>query len=232
MKDVILITSGKGGVGKSTVSSLISMRLANKNKILLIDADPGLTNLNIIFNIKQTSYDIYDVVKGICSLEDALIKIKDNLYMLNLFQSTELEKNSFDLLDTIIYYLKDDFDYFVVDSPAGIDQSFINCLKVSNKIVIVLNDELTSYEDARKVKRLCKVHNKNQIIYVMNRFNRKESFKEYIKTRVNYYLNDHNLFYINQVPGSIYKKYRMLCLQKDFVKLYDSLTRVNSHTLF
>ena len=51
MKDVILITSGKGGVGKSTVSSLISMRLANRNKILLIDADPGLTNLNIIFVI-------------------------------------------------------------------------------------------------------------------------------------------------------------------------------------
>ena len=121
--------------------------------------------------------------------------------------------------------MHNEYDYIIIDSPAGIENSFTNCLSVSNKIVVVLNDELTSYEDARKVRRLCKAHTKNKIIYVMNRFNNKESFKEYIRTRVNYYLCDNNLFYINQISGSIYRKYRVLSHQKDFVNLCNQVTK-------
>lgn len=228
MKDIILVTSGKGGVGKSTVSSLLAIKLSNKNKVLLIDADPGLTNLNLIFNVNSSLHDIYDVVKGICNLEDALIKVRDKLILLNLYQSIDLTKNSEYLLESIIYYLKNDFDYIIIDSPAGIDESFTNCLKVSSRVIIVLNDELTSYEDARKVRRLCKLHSKNKIIYVMNRFNDKESFKEYIKTRVNYYLCDNNLFYINQISGSIYRKYRILSYQKDFINLCNQVIKTST----
>jgi septum site-determining protein MinD len=159
MKEILLVTSGKGGVGKSTLSALISLKLSSRKKVLIIDSDLGLNNLDIIFNIKSNQYDILDVVKGRCNLSDAFIKIKENLYLLNLCISLNVAKYPDDLLEAIIEYVKDDFEYIIIDSPAGIEKGFNNALKVANKVVVVLNDELTSYEDARKIKRICSINN-------------------------------------------------------------------------
>ena len=232
MREILLVTSGKGGVGKSTISALIALKLSNKNKVLLIDSDMGLNNLDLILNIKSNGFDISDVVKGRCDINQALNKIKDNLYLLNLCLSIDLTNYPDYLLETIIYYLKDDFDYIILDSPAGIEKGFNNALKVSSKVIVVLNDELTSYEDARKIKRLCKVNNINQIIYLMNRFNKKESFKEYVKTRVNYYLSGNQIIFIDQINGNIYRKYRMLTYNKEFNRLISDITKGNVVNLF
>ena len=214
MKEILLVTSGKGGVGKSTLSALISLKLSSRKKVLIIDSDLGLNNLDIIFNIKSNQYDILD-------------EVKENLYLLNLCISINVNKYPDDLLEAIIEYVKDEFEYIIIDSPAGIEKGFNNALKVANKVVVVLNDELTSYEDARKIKRLCSINNIKNIIYVMNRFNKKESVKEYIRTRITHYLSEKNLLYINSIQGSIYKKFRILSHDKEFLKLIFSASEAS-----
>lgn len=232
MKEILLVTSGKGGVGKSTLSALISLKLSSRKKVLIIDSDLGLNNLDIIFNIKSNQYDILDVVKGRCNLSDAFIKVKENLCLLNLCISINVDKYPDDLLEAIIEYVKDEFEYIIIDSPAGIEKGFNNALKVANKVVVVLNDELTSYEDARKIKRLCSINNIKNIIYVMNRFNKKESVKEYIRTRITHYLSEKNLLYINSIQGSIYKKFRILSHDKEFLKLIFQINNGNVVKVF
>lgn len=96
----------------------------------------------------------------------------------------------------------------------------------------MLNDELTSYEDGRKIQRLCKIHNLKNILYVMNRYNKKESIKEYIRTRFRYYLNDNHLIYINNVAGNLYRKYRLLSHDKEFNNLIKEIVKPNSVRVF
>ena len=232
MKEILLVTSGKGGVGKSTLSALIALKLSSRKKVLVIDSDLGLNNMDIIFNIKSNQYDILDVIKGRCELNDAFIKVKENLFLLNLCISINADRYPDDLLESIIEYVKNDFDYLIIDSPAGIEKGFYNALKVANKVIIVLNDELTSYEDARKIKRICCINSIKNIIYVMNRFNKKESFKDYIRTRVTHYLSDNNLIYINSLSGGIYKKYRILSHDKEFLKLIFQISQGNLVKIF
>ena len=162
MKDVIVVTSGKGGVGKSTISAMIGLNLSSRGRILLIDADLGLNNLDLLLNVPSSSYDIADVIKGRCELEEAMMKVKENLFILNLCLSSEVRKYPEYLLETIIGQTGDYFDYIIIDSPAGMEQGFLNTLSVATRGIIVLNDELTSYEDGRKIQRLCKIHNRNR----------------------------------------------------------------------
>jgi len=232
MKDVIVVTSGKGGVGKSTISAMIGLNLSSRGRILLIDADLGLNNLDLLLNVPSSSYDIADVIKGRCELEEAMMKVKENLFILNLCLSSEVRKYPEYLLETIIGQTGDYFDYIIIDSPAGMEQGFLNTLSVATRGIIVLNDELTSYEDGRKIQRLCKIHNLKNILYVMNRYNKKESIKEYIRTRFRYYLNDNHLIYINNVAGNLYRKYRLLSHDKEFNNLIKKIVKPNSVRVF
>lgn len=228
MKDVVVVTSGKGGVGKSTLSSMIGLSLSQKYQVLLIDADLGLKNLDLIFNVKSTNYDISDVVKGRCEIDQATIKIKDNLSLLNLCLSSDVRSFPSYLLETIIDELKNDYDYIIVDSPAGIEQGFFNTLSVCTKAIIVLNDEITSFEDGRKIQRLCKINNVKNIIYVMNRFDKKYSVRDYVKTKFSYYFNTHDLIFINNVIGNFYKKYRIISRSKEFNELINQIRKGNT----
>ncbi len=228
MKEVVVVTSGKGGVGKSTLSSMIGLSLSQKYQVLLIDADLGLKNLDLIFNVKSSNYDISDVVKGRCEIDQATIKIKENLSLLNLCMSSDVRSFPSYLLETIIDELKNDFDYIIVDSPAGIEQGFFNTLSVCTKAVIVLNDEITSYEDGRKIQRLCKINNIKNIIYVMNRFDKKYSIRDYVKTKFSYYFNVTELIFINNVVGNFYKKYRIISHNKEFDELINQIRKGNT----
>lgn len=232
MKEIVAITSGKGGVGKSTLSGLISLFLSNKYKVLVIDADLGLKNLDILFNVKSTNFDISDVVKGRCELANALVNINPNLSLLNLCISCDVRSYPSYLLETIIKEVENNFDYIIVDSPAGIEQGFFNVLSIASKALIVLNDELTSYEDGKKIQRLCKMNNLKNIIYVMNRFDKKYSIKEYVNTRFFYYFNTKNLIYINNIVGNFFKKYRILSKNKEFIRLIEEIQKANTISIF
>ena len=128
----------------------------------------------------------------------------------------------------IIQEVKNDYDYVIVDSPAGIEQGFLNTLTIATKALIVLNNELTSFEDARKTLRVCKMHKINKIIFAMNKYNKKDTFKSEIYSNFNYYLSNQYLYLIKYCKGDIYKKQKILFQDKEFVKMIEKEIKINS----
>ena len=162
MSRVIVVTSGKGGVGKSSTCVNLGANLANNGyKVCLIDADLGLKNLDVILGIEnRVVFDIQDVIGGICSLNQALVKDKriDNLFLLPACKSIDVTKINFSHLEKIIYELKKDFDFIIIDSPAGIERGFYNAIRNANEAIVVVNSDITSIRDADKVIGILNSH--------------------------------------------------------------------------
>lgn len=125
MSEVIVITSGKGGVGKTTTSANLGTGLALAGKkVAMIDADIGLRNLDVIMGLEnRIVYDLIDVVEGNCRLKQALIKDKryDNLYLLPAAQTRDKDAVSPEQMQKLCDNLREDFDYIIIDCPAGIE---------------------------------------------------------------------------------------------------------------
>ncbi len=162
MSRVIVVTSGKGGVGKSSCCVNIGSNLSsNGYKVCLIDADLGLKNLDVILGIEsRVVFDIQDVIKGVCSLKQALVKDKriDNLYLLPACKSIDVTKISFSYLEKIIVELKKEFDFILIDSPAGIERGFYNAIRNANEAIVVVNNDVASIRDADKVIGILNTH--------------------------------------------------------------------------
>ncbi len=162
MSRVIVVTSGKGGVGKSSCCVNIGSNLANNGyKVCLIDADLGLKNLDVILGIEsRVVFDIQDVIKGVCSLKQALVRDKriNNLYLLPACKSIDVTKISFSYLEKIIVELKKEFDFILIDSPAGIERGFYNAIRNASEAIVVVNNDITSIRDADKVIGILNTH--------------------------------------------------------------------------
>ena len=162
MSRVIVVTSGKGGVGKSSTCVNIGSNLATEGyKVCLIDADLGLKNLDVILGIEsRVVFDIQDVIDGVCSLNQALVRDKriNNLYLLPACKSIDVTKINFSYLEKIIIDLKKQFDFILIDSPAGIERGFYNAIRNANEAIIVVNNDITSIRDADKVIGILNTH--------------------------------------------------------------------------
>lgn len=152
----IVITSGKGGVGKTTFSANVGTALALMGKkVCLVDLDIGLRNLDVVLGLdNRIIYDIVDVVTGRAKLVQALVKDKrfdDLLYLLPAAQNTD--KNALNEDDTraIIEKLKPDFDYVLIDCPAGIEQGFMNAIAGADTAIIITTPEISAVRDADRV---------------------------------------------------------------------------------
>lgn len=151
----IVITSGKGGVGKTTTTANIGTALASiGKKVVVIDGDTGLRNLDVLLGLEnRIVYTIIDVIEGRCRLKQGLIKDKrlPNLCLLPTAQTKDKDDiRSQDMLK-IVNELKEEFDYVLIDSPAGIEQGFENAVIGADKAIIVVNPEITSVRDADRV---------------------------------------------------------------------------------
>ena len=126
--EAIVITSGKGGVGKTTTSANIGTALAlSGKKVCLIDTDIGLRNLDVVMGLEnRIVFDLVDVVEGRCRLPQALIKDKrfDDLYLLPAAQTSDKSAVTPEQMDELIQVLRQDYDYILIDCPAGIEQGF------------------------------------------------------------------------------------------------------------
>ncbi|MBQ2818672.1 MAG: septum site-determining protein MinD [Clostridia bacterium] len=155
MCKVIVITSGKGGVGKTTAVANIGSALAcYKNKVVLIDTDIGLRNLDVILGLEEKiTFDIVDVAEGICDVRQALVNhpAMPTLFMLPAAQTRDKESVSPDKMREIINQLKDDFDYILIDCPAGIEQGFKNAVAGADSAIVVTNPEVSAVRDADRV---------------------------------------------------------------------------------
>ena len=155
MAQVITITSGKGGVGKSTTTANISTALALLDKkVIAVDFDIGLRNLDMILGLEnRIVYDVVDVMEGKCNLAQAIIKDKRtlNLHFLPASQTKDKTVLNKEKVEKLINDLKKDFDYIIIDSPAGIESGFEHAIYLVDKALIVTTPEISSVRDADRV---------------------------------------------------------------------------------
>lgn len=155
MGEAIVVTSGKGGVGKSTTSCNLGMALALLDKkVCLVDTDIGLRNLDVLLGLENRIVnDLVDVVEENCSLSQALIKDKrcKEFYLLPAAQTKEKSAVSATQINQLISQLKEQFDYVVVDCPAGIERGFKNAVMGADRAIVVTTPENASVRDADRV---------------------------------------------------------------------------------
>lgn len=171
MGEAIVITSGKGGVGKTTTSANIGTALALQGKkVCLVDTDIGLRNLDVVMGLEnRIIYDLVDVAEGRCRLAQALIKDKrfDELYLLPAAQTKDKDAVKPDQVKLIVEELKRDFEFVVIDCPAGIEQGFKNAIAGADKAIVVTTPENAAVRDADRIIGLLeneKIHGAKLII--------------------------------------------------------------------
>jgi septum site-determining protein MinD len=155
MGEAIVVTSGKGGVGKTTTSANLGTALALMGKkVCMVDTDIGLRNLDVVMGLEnRIIYDLIDVAEGRCRVNQALVKDKrfDELYMLPAAQTKDKNDVSPEQVRQIVESLKLDFDYIVIDCPAGIEQGFRNAIAGADKAIVVTTPENAAVRDADRV---------------------------------------------------------------------------------
>jgi septum site-determining protein MinD len=155
LAQVITVTSGKGGVGKSTTTANISTALAKLGKkVIAVDFDIGLRNLDMILGLEnRIVYDVVDVMEGNCNLAQAVIKDKrtQNLHFLPASQTKDKNVLNKEKVEKFIDELKKDFDYILIDSPAGIESGFEHSIYLADRALIVTTPEISSVRDADRV---------------------------------------------------------------------------------
>ncbi len=173
MSRIIVITSGKGGVGKTTVTSNLGAALARLNrKVALVDADFGLRNLDLLLGLEErVVYTALDVLAGECRLAQALVKHKQlsGLVLLPAAQNRNKESVEPEQMKTIITALAKGYDYIVVDSPAGIELGFRNAIVAAQEALIVTTPEIAAVRDADRVIGLLEAEGVSKINLIVNR---------------------------------------------------------------
>ncbi|MCD7894840.1 MAG: septum site-determining protein MinD [Erysipelotrichaceae bacterium] len=175
MSRIIVITSGKGGVGKSSTTINLGYALANaKNRVCLIDADFGLKNLDVMLGLEnRVIYDLNDVISNKCSLSQILVKDKrfDSLYLLPACKSLSFENMNIEYMTKMIEHLKNKFDYILIDSPAGIEKGFQYATGLSHEAIVVITLDVTSLRDADRVIGLLMKQGITQMHMLINKYN-------------------------------------------------------------
>ncbi|MEF2243342.1 MULTISPECIES: septum site-determining protein MinD [unclassified Paenibacillus] len=155
MGEAIVVTSGKGGVGKTTTSANVATALALLGKkVCMVDTDIGLRNLDVIMGLEnRIIYDLIDVADGRCRLNQALVKDKrfDELYMLPAAQTKDKDAIKPEQVREIVLELKKDHDYVIIDCPAGIEQGFRNAIAGADRAIVVTTPENAAVRDADRV---------------------------------------------------------------------------------
>ena len=154
MGKVITVTSGKGGVGKSTTTANVATALAKNKKVIAIDFDIGLRNLDMILGLEnRIVYDVVDVMEERCNLAQAVIKDKrtTNLHFLPASQTKDKTILNKEKVENLINELKKDFDYILVDSPAGIESGFEHSIYLADMALVITTPEISSVRDADRV---------------------------------------------------------------------------------
>jgi septum site-determining protein MinD len=170
---VITITSGKGGVGKTTATANIGAALAAiGKKVVCIDADIGLRNLDVILGLEnRIVYDLVDVIEGRCKLRQAMIKDKrlPNLSLIPAAQTRDKSAISPSDMVKICNELREEVDYIIIDSPAGIERGFRNAIAPADVVVIITNPEVSAVRDADRIIGLIEAEEKGPAQLVINR---------------------------------------------------------------
>jgi len=172
---IITITSGKGGVGKTTATANLGVSLAMLGKrVLTIDADIGLRNLDVVLGLEnRIVYDLVDAVEGHCRLRQALIRDKrlSELFLLPAAQTRDKTAVSPAQMVELCEQLRPDFDFILIDSPAGIEQGYRNAVAPADWVLIITTPEVSAVRDADRIVGLVEADQKGRPNLIINRLN-------------------------------------------------------------
>ena len=173
MGEVIVITSGKGGVGKTTTVANIGTGLAMMGKkTVVVDTDIGLRNLDVVLGLEnRIVYNLVDVVNGSCRLKQALIKDKryPELYLLPSAQTKDKTAVSPEQMIKLTDDLREEFDYILLDCPAGIEQGFKNAIAGADRALVVTTPEVSAIRDADRIIGLLEANEMKRTDLIVNR---------------------------------------------------------------
>lgn len=175
MAHVITVTSGKGGVGKTTTTANLGTALAMQGaRVAAIDADIGLRNLDVVMGLEnRIVYDLVDVVEGRARLRQALIKDKrlSELYLLPAAQTRDKDAVTANDMIALVRQMRADFDFILIDCPAGIESGFRNAIAGADEVFIVTTPEVSAVRDADRVVGLVEAAEKGPPRLIVNRLN-------------------------------------------------------------
>ena len=173
MSEVIVITSGKGGVGKTTTTANVGTGLAQLNKkVVLIDTDIGLRNLDVVMGLEnRIVYNLVDVIEGNCRIKQALIKDKKypELYLLPSAQTRDKTSVTPEQMQKLTDELREEFDYILLDCPAGIEQGFKNAIAGADRAIVVTTPEVSAIRDADRIIGLLEANELKKTELIVNR---------------------------------------------------------------
>lgn len=173
--EVITVSSGKGGVGKTTAVANIAVALAaDGKKVVCIDGDIGLRNLDVVMGLEnRIVYDIVDVIEGRCKLRQAMIRDKhySDLYLIPAAQTRDKSAVSPSDMNRVCNELRPDHDFILIDSPAGIERGFRYAIAAADKVLVVTNPEVSAVRDADRVVGILEAEEKGTPSLIINRLN-------------------------------------------------------------
>ena len=173
MSEIIVITSGKGGVGKTTVTANLGLGLAKLNKkVVVVDTDIGLRNLDVVLGLEnRIIYSLIDVIEGTCPMKQGLIRDKrcENLFLLPSAQTKDKTAVTPEQMIKLTRDLSEEFDYILLDCPAGIEQGFKNAIAGANRAIVVTTPEASAIRDADRIIGLLQANEMPEIHLLINR---------------------------------------------------------------
>jgi len=174
MGRVIVVTSGKGGVGKTTITANVGASLAKLGKkVVVVDMDIGLRNLDVVMGLEnRVVYNIMDIAEGRCKINQALVREKhlSNFFLLPASQMHTKEDVNIETVYEIISIIKENFDYVLLDSPAGIENGFKSAVAPAEEALIVVTPDVSSVRDADRVIGLLENKGIEGISLIINRY--------------------------------------------------------------
>jgi septum site-determining protein MinD len=174
MAECIVVTSGKGGVGKTTTVANLGAGLALAGRsVVVVDADIGLRNLDVVLGLEnRIVFDLVQVIEGECRLKQALIRDKriDRLYLLPAAQTRDKSAVRPDDMRRLVAELREDHDYILIDCPAGIEQGFRNSIAAADRALIVTTPEMSAIRDADRIVGLLDAHDLPGPDLLINRY--------------------------------------------------------------
>jgi len=172
---IVTITSGKGGVGKTTAVANIGVALAAKGKkVVCVDSDIGLRNLDVVLGLEnRIVYDLVDVIEGRCRLRQAMIRDKrlEDLYLIPAAQTRDKSAVSPSDMVRLCDELRGECEWVLIDSPAGIERGFRNAIASADQVIVMTNPEISAVRDADRVIGLLEAEDKGPASLIINRLN-------------------------------------------------------------
>ncbi len=206
MSEVIVIASGKGGTGKTTVCAGLAVALAkDKNRVLIMDCDSGMRGVDMMLGISDILvYDISDVISGECELSDAMYRVDDELELYSIAAPLHAEDEvSPSLIKEFVEKVKEEFDYILIDSPAGTGSGFIAAANAADRALVVINTEPISIRGCKNIGSLFRELNITDTRLVINRFDKDRFYRMGLYKDLDEVIDEAGMRLIGLIPEDV-----------------------------